>query len=150
MSQSLVNPELVDQLVQRQIAQDEKTKSMQMPEPSRGPEPTPLDPKIALLLGQAADSASTYAFLKKGTGREANPALGYMNGRPWSVIPSSIAGAAGYSLLHKFLSKKSPKVANTLAGLVGGFHGALAGANMEDEPGGSFKAALQDFTPKRR
>jgi hypothetical protein len=115
---------------------------------------TALSPKAALLLGSLADSASTYAFLKRGNGqREGNPALGFFDEHPASVIPTAAAGALGYRAAYDLLHKHAPRVADTVAGLVGGFHGALAGNNIENTRGEATRQASDDLavpSPRKR
>ncbi len=113
-------------------ALDEKTKPFA---PKREPAPTvskPFSPRTALLMGSLADSASTAAFLAQGR-QEGNPALGFLNKKPWMIAPAAAGGALGYHLLHKLISKKAPKLADTLAGGIGAYHMALAGNNLEPD-----------------
>lgn len=94
------------------------------------PQSDGLSPKQALLLGSLADSASTAGFLARGR-EEGNPALQVFNKHPWTVAPAAVGGALGYNLLHKLISKKAPKIADTLAGGLGAFHADAAGNNIE-------------------
>jgi hypothetical protein len=80
----------------------------------------PLSPKRAMPLGGLADAASTYAFLKRGTGHEGNPMFQYFNQRPWTVIPTAAAGRLLYSLAYDRLRRLSPRAADIAAGIVGG------------------------------
>jgi hypothetical protein len=131
----LVNNALMRELIDREVAKDmsrERQQRLLQPSSESAPQtPTTLNPLQALLLGSLADSASTYAFLKQGR-REENPALQYFNARPWSVIPTAAAGAVGYKALYELMRRKSPRTADTLAGLLGGYHTALAAANTEN------------------
>jgi len=120
---------------------------MGQPDTQSSPQAKPLSPKMALLLGNAADSASTYTFLKAKMGKERNPAMSFFNEKPWTVIPTGIAANYGYSKLYDMLHKRKPKIADAIAGLVGGWHGALAGNNMERVPGWSFDEAATDLSP---
>lgn len=135
----LVNKQLVDELVKRQIAEESFIPKHEDKVPVQA---KPLSPKIAMLLGNAADSASTYAFLKQGR-KETNPAMKFFNNKHWSVIPVGIAANYGYGKLYDLLRKKNPKIANTAAGLLGGWHGALAGQNVEHSPGRAFDLAAR-------
>src|SRR5688572_5778516 len=81
----------------------------------------PLDPKTAMLLGGLADSISTYHFLKTGNSKESNPLVKKLfNNNPWTVWPVAAATGLGYNALHGYLKKKSPKLADTAAGIIGG------------------------------
>lgn len=131
-----VDPKLMEEMVRRELAKDSIRPKVSAP----APETKPLSPKMAMLLGGAADAASTYGFLQKEGHREGNPAFSYFNKKPWTVLPTSAAVGAGYLGLHKLLSKFSPKVADTAAGLLGGHQMALAGKNTQNvtnpSPGG--------------
>lgn len=138
--------ELLDELVAREVSKERKQTTMRpLPEKQSRPGGPTLSPKMALILGSLADSASTYAFLKQGR-REANPALQVFNKRHETVIPMGAAGAVGYSLLYDLLAKRSPRMANTLAGLLGGYHGALAGNNLQGEAPDSYGATVKELT----
>ncbi len=148
----MFDPELINQLVQREL---QKTKmaeeyAIKPEEQQARPEVKALDPKLAMVLGGAADAASTYGFLKSKKGREGNPAFKYFNGRPWAVIPTAAAIGTGYHYLHKFLKNKNPKVADTMAGLIGGYQAALGGENVEGtlapKDGGSYRRTVNDLT----
>lgn len=142
------DPELMNQLMARKTAEwdaQDKAKASVQPMPESSPTPVEtLSPKLAMLVGQGLDSASTYAFLKQGQ-HEANPALQYMNNSANSVIPSALAGGLGYTLLYNMLHKNHPKIADTAAGLLGGFHMALGGHNLEPQTHNSYDAVLRDF-----
>ena len=145
--------DLFDEMIKRAV---EKNPDL----PGVEPEVSPLDqarqskpqgdglsPKQALLLGSLADSASTAGFLARGR-EEGNPALQVFNKRPWTIAPAAVGGALGYNLLHKLISKKAPKVADTLAGGLGAFHTALAGNNIEPPHG--IEAAINDLRLGKR
>lgn len=133
---SLINTALVDELVARDSRAEDATRTV-MPhrelKPS-GLSPRPLSPKMALLLGQAADSASTLKFLTDGSGmQEHNPIFQMFNRNPLSVIPIGVAGNIGYALAYELLKRKAPKIADTLGGLIGGLHMTLAGDNLQPD-----------------
>lgn len=141
-----MNPELMDQLIQRELKQSKAIEEFMPKPPAPSPPTKPLNPKVAMLLGGAADAASTYKFLKDGSGRESNPMFSYFNGRPWAVIPTAAAAGLGYNTLHSLIKKKSPKVADTIAGLLGGHQMALAGHNVALR-GNSALMAQEDLNP---
>lgn len=137
---------LIDELVAREIAKGDKHELLkplpESPHPAKsGP---PMSPKKALILGSLADSASTYAFLKQGR-HEGNPVLQMFNKKHESVIPMGAAGAAMYSALYELVKKGSPRTANTLAGLLGGYHGALAGNNIQGN-GRSYRETVDELS----
>lgn len=127
-----VDPALVEELVARELAKDRQRQIMEAPRPAPRPESKPLSPRMAMLLGSLADSVSTYTFLKRGTGEEANPMFRFFNGHPNRVIPSAAAGALGYEALYRLIKRKKPKLADTLAGLIGGVHTQFAAENFQD------------------
>jgi hypothetical protein len=140
-----MNPQLMDQLIHRELKQQKAIEEF-MPKPEQpAPSPRPMDPKWSMLLGGAADAASTYKFLKDGSMREGNPAFAYFNKRPWTVLPTAAGVGLGYHFLHKFLKSKAPKVADTAAGLLGGYQMALGGNNMEQSNSNSFSGAANDL-----
>lgn len=125
--------ELIDQLVQRELQKNKMAQTYAIkPEEQQAPvAPTTLSPKLAMLLGNLGDAASTYGALKSGNGQESNKTFGYFNKHPWTVLPTAAATTLGMTMLHKALSRMSPKVADTVAGLQGGFQAAAAGNNLE-------------------
>ena len=140
-----MNPALVQQLIDREL-QKERMTAQVMPKQEQAPSsPKPLSPKMAMMLGGAADAASTYTFLKNGSGTEANPMFQYFNKNPWTVLPTSAATGLGYHYLHKLLKSKSPKIAATTAGLLGGYQMALGGNNMERHNSNSYQGAVNDL-----
>lgn len=144
----LISQALVDELVKRQIAEEKFTPRDNNGTPTQ---PTPVSPMLALLAGQLADTGSTYAFLKTRSRPEANPALQFLNrGAAEKVLPLGAAGALGYLTAYKLLHRNHPGLANILAGLVGGYHGALAGNNVEHEAGNSYYRAARDFRPGKK
>lgn len=138
------NP-MVQEILKRSITEQESRDKMAPPVTPVTPNPEPVSPLKALLMGSLADSASTYSFLKHGAAKEGNPALQYFNKSPNSVIPSAAAGAAGYALLYKLLHKVNPKIADTIAGGLGAFHSELAGHNIRPSVSqGSYKSVSDD------
>jgi hypothetical protein len=130
----MFDQELINQLVQRELQKEKAAETYTIkPEEQPAPfNPTTMSPKMAMMLGGAADVASTLSFLKRGTGKEKNPAFQYFNKNPMAVLPTAAAVGTGYHLLHKLLSKKSPKLANTIGGLLGGYQMGLGGRNFEN------------------
>lgn len=128
------DPALINELVQRELQKGRPAQEYAI-RPEEAPKPldiTSLGPKAAMMLGGAADVASTISFLKRGTGKEKNPAFQYFNDHPMTVLPTAAAVGTGYHYLHKLLSKKSPKLANTIGGLLGGYQMGLGGRNFEN------------------
>lgn len=130
----MFDPELINQLVQRElnktkVAEEYAIRPEEKPAP---PNVEAISPKAAMLIGGLMDSASTFNFLKRGTAKEGNPAFKYFNKNPWAVIPTSAAVGTGYHFLHKLLGKISPKIADTTAGLLGGYQMGLGGRNFQN------------------
>lgn len=149
MPQSSFDPTLMQELLHREMDKEDQTKRFATPAEAAPSPVTSLSPKMSMLLGQAADSASTLHFLtKKKPMKEMNPALQFFNKSPMSVIPTAIAGNLGYGLLHKLISKVSPKAADTTAGLLGGYHMALGASNMQPKRNGvgAYRNAVDKLT----
>jgi hypothetical protein len=133
--------ELFNELLRRAIAESEKDSKQRewgdtmqrydAPPAVMGAEP--LNPLMTLFAGQALDTASTYNFLKRKTGREDNAMFSNVltQEHPENALIGGAAGAAGYYLAHKLLSKISPRLADTAAGIVGGYHMGLGGENFD-------------------
>jgi hypothetical protein len=145
----MFDPELINQLVQRELQKDKMAQvyAIRPEEQQAPPEVKPINPKVAMLLGGLGDVASTYWFLKNTNRKEGNPAFQYFNKKPWTVAPTAAAAGLGYNALHGFLKSKFPKVADTAAGLLGGYQTALAGHNFSNEPG-SYRRAVNDLQLK--
>ena len=143
-----MNQGLMDELIQRELKQTKAIEEFIPKPPEPSTPPTPLSPKMAMLLGGAADAASTYGFLKQGGMREGNPMFQHFNKNPWTVLPTSAATGIGYHYLHKLLKSKAPKIANTAAGLLGGYQMALGGNNLERQNGNSYQGAMNDLQLK--
>jgi hypothetical protein len=94
-----------------------------------------LDTEMVALLGGTADAASTYTFLKRGTGVEGNAALGWAKNKPLVTALAAQAGAMGMIPVRKAIRKipkVGPQVADALAANVGALQGAYAGHNLTD------------------
>ena len=133
----MFDPELINQLVQRELQKEKMAQEYAIP-PKEFEAPqqvTSIDPKWAMLLGGLGDAASTYWFLKNTNRKEGNPMMKHFNKNPWTVAPTAAAVGLGYNALHGLLKKTVPKVADTAAGLIGGYQAALAGNNFSHEPG---------------
>lgn len=97
-----------------------------------------LDPRMAGIVGSLADVASTYAFLKRGTGIEANPLAGPLNNHPEGVTLASLVGAFLTSKGIGWLKKSHPQLAEVLAANQGALQMQLAHENLNLKDGDSF------------
>lgn len=135
-----IKQELIDELIKRELMKerfaprDEKSV----------PEQTTLSPTQALLAGGLGDALSTYTFLKRGTGVEGNAAIDGMNPLPTAVAAG--AGTMGALLLREILKLKYPKLADTLAGGLGGYQTLLTAGNLDDRVPDSARNANQTLS----
>lgn len=119
----------------------------QAQEPTVSPEQqNDLSPTLLALLGAAADGASTYGFLKSGTGKEGNRALSGMS--PLGAgIGAASSGLAGVGLA-KLLGKKFPKLADALIANQGARQIGLAAENISS-PGVTYKDSSDGLYNKK-
>jgi hypothetical protein len=124
---------LAHEMLQRQMVDEDKKRPYRMPliEPQGAPEAKPIAPELAAMLGNVADAASTYSFLKAGTSTEGNAMYKGMGDKPlatsMSVLGSGLASQAVRAILRHAGQKK---LADTLAGVQGGQQMGLAGNNF--------------------
>lgn len=134
-----IDDDLIQELVKRQVEEQQMQERFAPRADAPSPEQTTMSPDKALLLGGMADAASTYSFLKRGTGREDNAVLNnLLGGQAQQALPTAAAAfgtTMGALLLKKLIAKASPKVADTLAGGLGGYQLTLAGGNINATPG---------------
>jgi len=129
---------LAQQVLLRQMAEADAA-SRVMPSgplvPNRSQPMTPLASGERLgLLGGALDAASTYAFLKRGTGHEANAA--FANHSPAATALLVGGEAAGTSALRSLFRRHVPAttpLADLLATMQGAYQIGLAGNNLRDK-----------------
>ena len=104
-----IDPALVDHLVKRQVAAEQMQERF-APDAVESAPQGELSPSLLAALGAAADGASTYRFLKKGTGREDNAMFSSaLHEKP--ALTGLIAAGTGLAgpLLGKALKGKLPK-----------------------------------------
>ena len=91
----------------------------------------PMSPESAATIGSLADAASTYSFLKRGTGTEGNAVMQHLGQHPegtaLGLIGTGLAMKAGRHLLRK---GGMPRLADILAGVQGGNQIGIAAQNM--------------------
>lgn len=128
-----INDKLIAELIKRQMDEQEMAERF-APEPSPSvPELSTLTPKQALLLGGLGDAASTYTFLKRGKGVEGNAMLAFTKNKPLPTAMGALGGTLSALALHKLLSKKYPKLADTLAGGLGAYQMGLTSENFKND-----------------
>lgn len=98
-------------------------------------------PTAVSILGPLVDAASTYNFMKRGTGHEENPMFAKLQDRP-SLASLSIAGSGlAVPLLKRFLhGKVSESILNTITSNIGANSLAVGAANFEGGSSGYDKA----------
>jgi hypothetical protein len=89
-----------------------------------------MSPHALATIGGLADAASTYAFMKRGTGREANGAVTAIAGtHPTATALTAIGGMLATKAATKAIGKKYPRLAAMLAANLGAEQLSLAVAN---------------------
>lgn len=123
-----IDPQLIDSLVKRQIEHDTAQRTM-TPAPSQPP--GDLSPKLLALLGAAADGASTYSFMRDGSGNEDNALYRPLGKSPLATgLAVAGTGIASTALIHKILGKRFPVIAGALIANQGANQIGLAGRNL--------------------
>jgi hypothetical protein len=101
----------------------------------------PIGTEKAAMIGGLADAASTYSFLKRGTGQEENAMFGGAKNSPLKtalgVATGAAAGMGARALLRKMGFKR---LADMLAGTQGAHQIGLAAQNAHYDSKGGFPA----------
>jgi hypothetical protein len=104
----------------------------------------PINPELGAVVGGLADAASTFSFLKRGTGKEGNAMWNGAKNSPGKtaagVAASSLAAAGLRHLLRK---KGHGKLADLIAGIMGGQQVGLAAQNAHHDSRGGFNSSSQ-------
>src|ERR1035437_8069641 len=95
------------------------------------PAPSSMPPELLALLGGGLDAASTYKFLKDGSGSEDNPMNHWAGKAPAGTAVGVASTAMGQALLRAALRKKWPKVADAMAANQGAESLALGATNLD-------------------
>lgn len=131
-----IDQELINELIKRQIAQEQFTA------PPKGESATrqnrsELDPSLMTLLGSLADGASTYTFMRQG--RDEDNALYHKMGVTHSPIATGAMVAATGPLLElgikKVLGKRFPSLARALSSQHAAQRVAIAAENFSRNTG---------------
>jgi hypothetical protein len=136
--------DLMRELGQREVERDTQAREWQLPPAWRADTPAPdgggaISPELLHTLGGLADAASTYYFLKRGTGREANPMLNMTSNHPEATALGALAGLGITKGAAHLLRKLSPRLADAAAANLGAEQLALAVSNFTGpHPKGSF------------
>ena len=120
----------IQEMAQRQLRNEQPAMYAPAPErvqPSTTINGKSLSPLEAVLAGSAIDSASTYKFLKGGTGSEGNAMWQGMS----PLATGAAVGLAGPAL-HYALKKISPRLANMVGSQLGARQMALGGENFKN------------------
>lgn len=121
-----IKQELIDEIVKRKILEEEyKGKTERSPVT-----PTSLNPTIASLLGTGSDAATTYKFLKDGSGTEDTKMYSGLNNDPLKTSLAVAGSGLGGLLLSKLIGKKFPKLGESLLGGMAGYQMSVAGHNI--------------------
>jgi hypothetical protein len=123
LSQELINP-----LIQRELAKEQmQERFAPRAEDSAPPPVKPLSPGLVSALGAGVDAASTYRFMKNGTGREDNAM--FSHGSPAATAALGAAtGPLGYLLLKRI----NPKLADMWGSQVGGHQLGIGALNLSE------------------
>lgn len=126
-----INQHLIDDLVKRQMAQEQYA----APQPDVAQTShSELSPSLLAILGGAADGISTFDFLRKGTGVEDNAMYRPLKGNPIATgLAVAGTGALTAAVLKKVLGKKFPKITDALLANQGADRIALAARNFSPE-----------------
>jgi hypothetical protein len=132
--------ELMQELVKREVearAAEDAGRQWQLPPAWHANLPVPQDmqavsPGMLHTLGGLADAASTYAFTKRGTGRESNPALNFTKGNPEATGLAALGGLAVSKGATALLRKLSPKLADAVSANLGAQQLGMAVNNLDD------------------
>lgn len=124
-----IDPAIIESLVQRETQADQMRKRF-APEAAAPAPYSTLNPELSAILGSVADGASTYNFMKRGSGREDNAMLGGAGGPAATgmaaAAPGLIAAIAG-----RLLKNKLPgELIDSILGNLGASQMGLAGNNM--------------------
>lgn len=141
------NDELMRELMQREMA------SKVMPQsgalfseaglvPNTSQPMTPMSPGVAQLAGALGDAASTYSFLKRGTGVEDNAAYRGADNQPLATaVPVAVDGLmnlVGRALLNKTGNHTLKQLADLVMAMQGSHQIGLAAQNFSHDFGGGF------------
>ena len=120
-----------DSVERTAVPQERKPVPMNLPAP--GADVSALSPTTASVLGGLADTASTYAFLKRGTAQEDNPLVAGMAAQPGKMAAMGVAtNLALPFLLKKTLGKKWPRVFDALAANQGALQMGYGALNTQN------------------
>jgi hypothetical protein len=100
---------------------------------STAPSSASLDPYLVSMLGGLADTASTHAFLKRGTATEDNALVSGLAKHP--NVMTAVGAATNIALpllLKKTLGKKWPKIAEALAANQGALQMGYGALNTQN------------------
>ncbi len=123
-----IDPALIEQLVQRQAMVERFA-----PQPALASlPPGELPPSLMAALGAVADGASTYQFLKQGTGTEDNAMFSGANNKP-AMTALTVAGTGlAVPLAGRLLRNTLPKsLIDAIVANIGGRSIAAAGSNLD-------------------
>jgi hypothetical protein len=124
--------ELVKREVERRVTENQWPQqpawhaNVQVPQEARA-----LSPGTMHTIGGLADAASTYAFLKRGTGRESNPALNFTGGRPAATGLAALGGLAATKAATALLRKIAPSAADAVSANLGAQQLGMAVNNLD-------------------
>lgn len=119
---------LGEELLRREMERD--------PEQFKQPiQPTPrkeggLSPGMLHTIGGLADAATTYAFLKRGSGRESNQLVGFTNQHPEATALAALGGLAATKGLTHLIGKFSPRAADAVSANLGALQSAYSVGNL--------------------
>jgi hypothetical protein len=126
---------LGDELMKRELARDPEQFNAARPKfdlgLQSGPSISPIDPHRLATIGGLADAASTYYFLKRGTGREGNAMMGFANNNPEMTALGALGGLAASKGVTSLIKRFSPRAADAIAANLGALQSAYAVSNLD-------------------
>lgn len=126
-----IRQQLIDDLMKRQVEHDTANRTrVTAPPIGQGRE---LDPSLLLLLGAAADGATTANFLRGTTHVEDNAMFRGLNGNPLTTGLAVAGTGVATVLAHKLLARKLPHLAKMLTANQAAERIGLAGRNISPD-----------------
>lgn len=127
--------DMIQTLAQQEMARQMKVNPDQFKTPTTHPLPVEkpwLTPDRLATIGGVADAASTYAFLKQGSGAEGNAMLGFAHNSPTKTALGALAGLGLSKAATALLRRISPSAANAVAANLGAMQLMYGVGNVMD------------------
>lgn len=123
--------QLAEELMRREMATNPgQFKTSKKPVDFQDNAMVPIDADTLGTIGGLADAASTYYFLKRGTGSETNALIKGTNNHPEATALAALGGLAASKGVTALLRKFNPKLAEAVAANLGNLQTQYAISNM--------------------